>query len=53
MLASNAALSAMMVADLALLPYGPTQPETWSLTGSLRTLKAAMECRPQLRAAIV
>ncbi len=45
--------SALMVADLALLPTGPSGADTWALTESLDLLQKAQTLRPGLRAALV
>lgn len=45
--------SAMMVADLALLPCGPSSPDAWALAGSVETIQQALDYRPQLKGAIV
>lgn len=44
--------SALMVADVALLPCGPSGPDAWALAESLRTVATALEYRPELRVAI-
>lgn len=45
--------SAMMVADLALLPCGQSGNDVWALTSSLDLVRAAQQVRPSLGAAIV
>lgn len=45
--------SAMAVADVALMPCGPTGPDAWALAESIRTIEEALTYRPELRAAIV
>jgi chromosome partitioning protein len=45
--------SAMMVADVALLPCGPSAPDAWALAESVKTITEATDYRPQLQAAIV
>ena len=45
--------SALMVADLALLPTGPSGADTWALAESLDLLQKAQTLRPGLRAALV
>jgi chromosome partitioning protein len=44
--------SALVVADVALLPCGPTSADTWALAESLRPVAEVAELRP-LRSAIV
>jgi chromosome partitioning protein len=45
--------SALMVADVALLPCGPSGPDAWALAESIRTVTEARDYRPDLQAAIV
>jgi chromosome partitioning protein len=45
--------SALMIADLVLLPTGPSGADTWALAESLDLLTKARTFRPELRAAIV
>ncbi len=45
--------SALLVADLALLPCGPSAPDAWALAASLVTLEEARQFRPHLDAAVV
>lgn len=45
--------SALMMADLALLPTGPSGADTWALAETLDLLEKARTLRPALRAAIV
>lgn len=45
--------SALMIADLALLPCGPSAADAWALSTSLEMVAEAQTLRPQLRAAIV
>lgn len=45
--------AALMVADLALLPCGPSALDIWALAESLALIQAAREIRPQLKAAIL
>jgi chromosome partitioning protein len=45
--------SALMVADVALLPCGPGAAEAWALASSLELVREARVLRPGLRAAIV
>ena len=44
--------SALMVAEVALLPCGPSGPDAWALAESIRTIEEARVVRPELRAAI-
>lgn len=44
--------SALMVADVAILPCGPSGPDAWALAESIRTVKEALDYRPGLRVAI-
>jgi chromosome partitioning protein len=45
--------SAMMVADLAILPCGPTAPDAWALSKSIETVQEAREYRPNLKAVLL
>lgn len=45
--------SALMVADVALLPCGQSGNDVWALTSSLDLVREARELRPSLGAAIV
>jgi chromosome partitioning protein len=45
--------SALMVADIAVLPCGPTGPEAWALTESVELVQEAMEVRPEMRAFVL
>jgi chromosome partitioning protein len=45
--------SALMIADLALLPCGPSAADAWALTTSLEMVVEAQTMRSQLQAAIV
>lgn len=45
--------SALLVADLALLPCGPSAPDAWALAATLQTLEQARHLRPALDAAVV
>jgi len=45
--------AALMVADLAVLPCGPSAADAWALTASLDLLAAARAVRPALRAGVV
>jgi chromosome partitioning protein len=42
--------SALMVADLAVLPCGPSAPDAWALAESLEMIGEAKTFRPKLRA---
>ncbi len=45
--------SAMMVADIAVLPCGPSAPDAWALAESIRTIQDAIDYRASLKAAII
>ena len=45
--------SALMVADLALLPAGPSAMDAWALGETLDLIQEAQTVRPQLQAAIL
>jgi chromosome partitioning protein len=45
--------SALMVADLALLPCGPSASDVWALSSSLELVESARALRPSLVAAIL
>lgn len=45
--------SAMVTADMAVLPCGPSAPDAWALAESIRTIQEAVDYRPSLKAAIV
>src|SRR5262245_17763619 len=45
--------SAMMVAELAVLPCGPSAPDAWALASSIQTIQEAIDYRPVLKASIV
>lgn len=45
--------SALMVADLALLPCGPSASDVWALSTSLELVEAARALRPELDARIL
>jgi len=45
--------SALAVADLAVLPCGPTPAEAWAIAASVDTVRQAQEFRPELKARIV
>ncbi len=45
--------SALMIADLALLPCGPSPNDAWALASSIEQVQEAQIVRPNLRAAIV
>jgi chromosome partitioning protein len=42
-----------MVADVAVLPCGPTGPEAWALTQSVELVQEAMEVRPEMKAFVL
>ena len=44
--------SALMVAHLAILPCGPSAPDAWALSESIRTVNEAIVYRPDLKAVI-
>jgi chromosome partitioning protein len=44
--------SALMAADVAVLPCGPSGPDAWALAESIRTVREALEYRPELRVCI-
>lgn len=43
----------LLVADLVIIPCGPSAPDVWALAGTLETVRQAQEMRPELRAAVV
>lgn len=45
--------SALMIANVAVLPSGPTGPEAWALTESVELVQEAVELRPDLRAVVL
>lgn len=45
--------SALMIADVALLPCGPTASDVWALTSSLELVRAAQSLRERLAACVV
>jgi chromosome partitioning protein len=45
--------SALMAADLAVLPCGPSPTDAWALASSLELVEDARQLRPDLRAVIV
>ncbi len=45
--------SALMIADVAILPSGPTGPEAWALTESVELVQEASELRPEMRALVL
>ncbi len=45
--------SALMVADLALLPCGPSASDVWALSSSLELVRSARALRPSLIACVV
>jgi chromosome partitioning protein len=44
--------AALMVADVAVLPCGPTALDAWALEASIALVREARELRPALRAAV-
>lgn len=50
---ANVQRSALMVADLVLLPCGPTAADAWGLAGSLELVSEAQIVRPSLVAAVL
>lgn len=48
---TEAQRAALMVADLALLPSGPSAHDAWAMAESVELVKAAQRVRPQLKAA--
>jgi chromosome partitioning protein len=45
--------SALMVADVAILPCGPSAADAWALASSLEVLTEAQTVRPKLRGAVL
>jgi chromosome partitioning protein len=45
--------SALMIADLAILPCGPSASDVWALSTSLELVRSAQQVREQLQACIV
>jgi chromosome partitioning protein len=45
--------SAMMIADLAILPCGPTAADAWALAGTLDAVKEARVLREELRCCVL
>lgn len=45
--------AALMVADVALLPCGPSANDVWALAESVEHVRSAQKVRPGLRAAVV
>jgi len=45
--------SALMIADVAVLPCGPTGPEAWALTESVELVHEAMAVRPEMKAFVL
>ena len=45
--------SALMVADLAIIPCGPSGPDAWALEASVELVNQAAELRPELRACVL
>lgn len=44
---------ALMVADVVVLPCGPSAPDVWALGGSVEVVREVMALRPELRACVV
>lgn len=45
--------SALMIADVAVLPCGPTGPEAWALTESVELVQEARQVRPEMKAFVL
>jgi len=45
--------AALMVADLAILPCGPSAPDVWAMTDSMELIKHAKSLRPKLRIGVL
>ena len=45
--------AALMVADLAIIPCGPSAVDAWALAETLELVEAARAVRPELRAAVL
>lgn len=45
--------AAMMIADLVILPCGPSTADAWALAESVALVNEARQVRPQLRAAVL
>lgn len=45
--------AALMVADLAIIPCGPSAVDAWALAETLELVEAARQVRPELRAAVL
>lgn len=45
--------SALMIADLVILPCGPSAMDVWALAESLEELQRAQQIRPELQGAII
>jgi len=45
--------SALMVADVAILPCGPSAADAWALASSIALIREAEAVRPELRAAVL
>jgi len=43
-------VGALLVADVVLLPCGPSAPDAWGLAGSVDVVREVLELRPDLRA---
>jgi chromosome partitioning protein len=50
---SDVQRSALLVADLALLPCGPSTVDAWALAESVQQIEHARKLRPELAAAVV
>lgn len=51
--ADNVQRSALMVADLVVLPCGPSAADAWALAASLEVVTSAQIVRPKLRAVVL
>jgi chromosome partitioning protein len=45
--------AAMMIADVVILPCGPSTADAWALAESVALVNEALQVRPQLRAAVL
>lgn len=45
--------SALMAADVAILPCGPSAHDVWAMAATIELLRDAMEVRPELRAYVL
>ena len=50
---SKRQVGALMVADVAVLPCGPSTPDVWALAETIELVSEVRQLRPELRAAIV